>query len=90
MDIVLIPGFMLDADLWTDLRPDLARFGRLVDGDTTQDTSIAGMATRILASMTGPAMVIGFPWAVMSPAKSFIRPRTRWRTGADRNFVTGG
>lgn len=60
MDIVLIPGFMLDADLWTDLRPDLARFGRLVDGDTTLDTSIARMATRILASMTEPAIVIGF------------------------------
>jgi pimeloyl-ACP methyl ester carboxylesterase len=59
MDIVLIPGFMLDADLWTDVRPDLARLGRLHDADMTQDSSIAGMAA-CSGRHARPAIIVGF------------------------------
>lgn len=60
MDILLVPGFMLDADLWSDIRPALERFGRLVYVDTTQDGSIEAMAVRAVRMMTGPAIVVGF------------------------------
>jgi len=60
MDILLVPGFMLDADLWRELRPQLERYGRIVDVDTTRDTSIEAMADRAVARLSGPAVVIGF------------------------------
>jgi pimeloyl-ACP methyl ester carboxylesterase len=60
MQILLVPGFMLDADLWSDIRPALGRLGQLVDIDTTQDSSIGEMAERAILSMTGPAVVVGF------------------------------
>ncbi|NIJ17943.1 alpha/beta fold hydrolase [Sphingobium vermicomposti] len=60
MEIVLIPGFMLDRDLWRDMRPTLEQMGRVIDVDTAQDDTIAGMADRALAAMYGPALVVGF------------------------------
>ena len=60
MDILLVSGFMLDADLWSGIRADLAGLGRVIDADTTQDSSIDAMADRAIASMTGPTLVIGF------------------------------
>jgi pimeloyl-ACP methyl ester carboxylesterase len=60
MDILLVSGFMLDADLWSGIRADLARLGRVIDADTTQDSSIDTMADRAIASMPGPTIVIGF------------------------------
>ena len=60
MDILLVPGFMLDADLWRELRPRLERYGRIVDVDTVHDTSIEAMADRAVAGLSGPAVVIGF------------------------------
>ncbi|CAO3438601.1 alpha/beta fold hydrolase [Azospirillum endophyticum] len=60
MDILLIPGFMLDADLWREVRPRLERFGRVVDADTMQDDTIQGMAARAAAMLSGPAVVVGF------------------------------
>lgn len=60
MDILLIPGFMLDADLWSDMRSALSRYGRLIDVDMTQDTSIEAIARRAIMSMDEPAIVIGF------------------------------
>ncbi|NYF30679.1 alpha/beta fold hydrolase [Sphingopyxis sp. JAI108] len=60
MQILLVPGFMLDAEMWSDVRPALARFGHLVDVDTARDISIGAMAERATGSLTGPAIVIGF------------------------------
>lgn len=60
MDILLVPGFMLDADLWSDIRPDLERYGDLIDADMTRDLSIEAMAVRAVRSITAPAVVIGF------------------------------
>ncbi|MBO9698230.1 MAG: alpha/beta hydrolase [Sphingopyxis sp.] len=60
MDILLIPGFMLDTDLWSDVRPEIARFGNIVDVDTTQDLTIEAMAARAVASIATSAIVVGF------------------------------
>lgn len=60
MDILLIPGFMLDRDLWRDVRAGLSEFGRLIDVDTSLDTSIEAIADRALSSMSDQAIVIGF------------------------------
>ena len=48
-DILLLPGFMLDAGLWNDmLHPGngLAQLGHLHFGDLGQDDSIEKMALR--------------------------------------------
>lgn len=60
MEIHLVPGFMLDADLWSDIRPALAGLGDVVDVDTTRDSSIAAMAERAISAMSERAIVIGF------------------------------
>lgn len=60
MDILLIPGFMLDTDLWSNIRPGIARFGNIIDVDTTQDSTIEAMAARAVASIATPAIVVGF------------------------------
>ena len=60
MDVLLIPGFMLDADLWTAMRPGLDGLGQTVDVDTTRDDTIAAMADRAIAGFSAPAIVIGF------------------------------
>ncbi|AOH85919.1 hypothetical protein AWL63_20130 [Sphingomonas panacis] len=60
MKLLLVPGFMLDADLWTDLRPGLDAMGEVIDVDTTRDTSIAAMAHRALIATEGPVIVVGF------------------------------
>lgn len=60
MDIVLIPGFMLDGDLWREMRPELEAFGRIVDVDMSRDATIRGMAARALADVREPVFVIGF------------------------------
>lgn len=60
MNLLLIPGFMLDADLWTDLRPGLDALGTVIDADTTRDDSVAAMAERAAATLDGPTIVTGF------------------------------
>lgn len=60
LDILLIPGFMLDPDLWSDVRAALGRDGRVIDADTTQDLTIEAMADRAIQAMSASAIVIGF------------------------------
>ncbi len=60
LNILLIPGFMLDGDLWRDVRPGLKDFGCLIDVDTTLDTSIEAIADRALASASQRAIIVGF------------------------------
>ncbi|USI75142.1 alpha/beta fold hydrolase [Sphingomonas morindae] len=60
MKLLLVPGFMLDADLWTDLRPDLQAIGEVIDVDTTRDTTLAAIADRALVATDGPVVVVGF------------------------------
>ena len=47
-DLVLLPGFMCDADLWTDMLPDLARIGRVHYGNVYQNDTLEGTAKRVL------------------------------------------
>jgi len=55
---VLLPGNMCDARLWTaDVRNVLTG---AVDGDLTQDDSIAEMATRVLLATDGDLLPVGF------------------------------
>ena len=59
-DLVLLPGFMCDADLWTDMLPDLARVGRVHYGDVYQDDTLEGMARRVLAGSPDRFVLVGF------------------------------
>lgn len=60
MDIVLIPGFMLDEDVWTDARPELHAMGRVIDVDTAHGALVGEMAARAIERLGGPAIVVGF------------------------------
>lgn len=59
MDIVSIPGSMLDSDVFTDVRPGLERLGRVIDADTSKDASVAAMAARAIQALDGPSLIIG-------------------------------
>ncbi len=58
MTPVLLPGNMCDARLWTDAVRDV--FPGAVDADLTKDDSIVAMATRMLASVEGRLLPVGF------------------------------
>jgi len=59
-DLVLLPGFMCDADLWTDMLPDLQKIGRVHYGDVYQDDTLEGMARRVLAGSPDRFVLVGF------------------------------
>ena len=42
--LVLLPGFMCDADLRTDMAPDLGKIGHLHHGNVFADDTLEGMA----------------------------------------------
>ena len=58
--LVLLPGFMCDADLWADMVPDLAPLGHLHYGNVYQDETLEGMARRVLAEAPERFVLIGF------------------------------
>lgn len=58
--LVLLPGFMCDADLWTDMVPDLEKLGHLHYGNVYQDDTLEGMAQRVLAEAPEKFVVVGF------------------------------
>lgn len=58
--VLLVPGFMLDADLWRDVEGGLEAFGPILHADTTRDGSIADMARRALADAPASFILIGF------------------------------
>ncbi len=59
-DILLLPGFMLDARLWNDVRAGLSDLGQLNFGDITQDDSLEAMAKRVLQNAPPRFVLIGF------------------------------
>lgn len=59
-DLVFLPGFMLNASLWDDMRDDLATLGTLHFGDLGQDNSLDAMAERILADAPEKFVLFGF------------------------------
>ncbi|MDO5895586.1 alpha/beta fold hydrolase [Agrobacterium sp. Azo12] len=60
MSMLLIPGFMLDADLWRDVTPGLDEFGPFVHADLFQDGTIKDMASRVLAQAPETFVLVGF------------------------------
>ncbi|WP_244513959.1 alpha/beta fold hydrolase [Methylobacterium sp. UNC378MF] len=60
MDLVLLPGFMTDADLWSDMAERLAQVGPLTHGDLSQDATIPAMAGRVAAAAPARFGLIGF------------------------------
>ncbi len=58
--LVLLPGFMCDADLWTDMLPDLERLGSLHFGNVFEDDSLEGMARRVLDAAPEKFVLVGF------------------------------
>lgn len=59
-DLVLLPGFMCDQDLWTDMVPDLTALGPIHHGNVYQDGTLDGMARRVLAAAPERFVLIGF------------------------------
>lgn len=60
MNILLLPGFMLDADLWNDVAAALGERYSLSYGDLSRDDSIKGMADTVLASAPPVFVLVGF------------------------------
>jgi pimeloyl-ACP methyl ester carboxylesterase len=59
-DLVLLPGFMCDKDLWTDMVPDLQKLGALHYGNVYEDSTLEGMARRVLDSSPERFVLVGF------------------------------
>lgn len=60
MAILLVPGFMLDDQLWHDVEPLLAHYGPITHVDLSRDSSIFEMAKRALRHAPSEFVVIGF------------------------------
>lgn len=58
--LVLLPGFMCDQDLWSDMLPDLQALGTPHFGDVYQDGTLEGMAQRVLAAAPERFVLVGF------------------------------
>lgn len=58
--LVLLPGFMCDAELWRDMAPDLGKIGTLHYGNVYQDDTLEGMARRVLAESPQRFVLVGF------------------------------
>jgi pimeloyl-ACP methyl ester carboxylesterase len=94
--LVLLPGFMCDADLWTDMASDLAELGSVHYGNVYQDNTLEGMARRILAESPDRFVLVGFSMGgfvarvltLMAPERvagvAFIASSAREYTPAER------
>jgi pimeloyl-ACP methyl ester carboxylesterase len=60
MAILLVPGFMADASLWSDMTPALERFGPVLHADLRHDTSVEAMARSVLAAAPPTFLLVGF------------------------------
>jgi pimeloyl-ACP methyl ester carboxylesterase len=58
--LVLLPGFMCDHDLWTDMIPDLQKLGQIHYGNVYEDSTLDGMAQRVLDSSPDRFVLVGF------------------------------
>jgi pimeloyl-ACP methyl ester carboxylesterase len=59
-DLVLLPGFMCDRDLWTDMVPGLGALGKIHYGNVYEDSTLEGMARRVLATSPDRFVLVGF------------------------------
>lgn len=60
MAVVLIPGFMLNRDLWSDIAQALAPFGPLIHSDPSDGNSIEDMARLTLQAAPRSFILVGF------------------------------
>lgn len=60
MAMNLVPGFMLDADPWSDMARDLEPLGPFFHANPKQATSIEGMAAEALAEAPETFALVGF------------------------------
>jgi pimeloyl-ACP methyl ester carboxylesterase len=60
MAILLVPGFMADDTLWSDMTAALDRFGPIAYADLRHDTSVESMAQRVLATAPPTFLLVGF------------------------------
>jgi pimeloyl-ACP methyl ester carboxylesterase len=58
--LVLLPGFMCDQDLWTDMVPGLAELGAIHYGNVYEDSTLEGMARRVLDAAPERFVLVGF------------------------------
>src|SRR5205814_619140 len=58
--LVLLPGFMCDQDLWTDMVPNLKKQGEIHYGNVYEDSTLEGMAQRVLDSSPEHFVLVGF------------------------------
>jgi pimeloyl-ACP methyl ester carboxylesterase len=59
-NLVLLPGFMCDSELWHDVVPGLGSVGKLHYGNVYQDDTLEGMAERVLSGSPEQFVLIGF------------------------------
>lgn len=95
-NLVLLPGFMCDNDLWRDMAPDLAPLGALHYGNVFEDDTLEGMTRRILSEVPARFVLIGFSMGgfvarvltLMAPervtAVAFLASSAREYTEAER------
>lgn len=95
-NLVLLPGFMCDSDLWRDLAPDLGRLGPLHYGNVYRDDTLEGMAERVLSESPERFVLIGFSMggfvarvlALMAPGRvtgvAFVASSAREYSEAER------
>lgn len=58
--IVLIPGFMADEGLWSDMTTALEPFGPIIHGDLREGDTIEAMARRIVLACPPRCVLVGF------------------------------
>lgn len=60
MALLLIPGFMLDADLWRGIEPALAQWGEVTHAVASEGETLAEMAQAILKNAPPRFVLVGF------------------------------
>lgn len=95
-NLVLLPGFMCDSDLWRDVAPDLGKLGPLHYGNVYRDDTLEGMAERVLSEAPERFVLIGFSMggfvarvlALMAPGRvtgvAFVASSAREYSEAER------
>ncbi len=58
--LVLLPGYLCDAELWADMVPDLQALGQVHHGNLYADDTLDGMARRVLAEAPQQFVLVGF------------------------------
>jgi pimeloyl-ACP methyl ester carboxylesterase len=94
--LVLLPGFMCDAELWRDMVPELGKLADLHYGNVYQDDTLEGMARRVLAEAPQRFVLVGFSMggfvarvlALMAPERvtgvAFVASSAREYSDAER------